>query len=700
MPLLLPRRAAPPPFLTCLAYSPASSHSPPLTHIAIVWFKHDLRLDDHPGLLSAASAAYDSVVPLYIFDAHMLRWWSSDRLEALVEAVADLRRALRSLGSDLIIRSGSMKDELRALAQEVQASDIITEQEIEHEWCEVLSSLSSDLQVELDGRHELKLQCWTSPLYEVESKQLPSSYKKFRQTSFPVNSPLKAPTFLPSLPKTLDEGDVPTVSALQENVRQTLDNNIWLSSFRDLQSSDAESLMELEEGGNRIVTLPESSETTDAFQVFFASRDSDKALDKTTKGLIITDNLKTGASVDLVALDGYLRFLEPTWRDDWKRLHEAVLDAERRAAREGASFRILFGSALALGTLSRRRIYHEALEYEKARNGGWSSPFGFSTFTAAAAVQEMKSMEWYQMLAAVTQEDSRKKGWIVRTWCWQGFLIQYHMTGSYGPAIVLVHGFGAFWEHFRDNIKGLSQSGNRVWALTLLGFGRSEKPNVVYTELFWAELIRDFIVEVVGEAPIIVGNSIGGYVVSVVAGLWPQIIRSLILLNTAGAVIPDYSSLKYLKPRTKSGVAQAGSQLILSYLRWIGAGLLKICYPVNPSRAEDWLVEEVIRASHDPGAAMVLESLFRLRQPLPINFFIDRYKGKVYVVRGIKDPLDKTAQRTEMLKRHCSNVVVKLLDAGHCPHDESPEEVNKLIIEWIQESVFLQEDVVSLAHVG
>ena len=88
--------------------------------------------------------------------------------------------------------------------------------------------------------------------------------------------------------------------------------------------------------------------------------------------------------------------------------------------------------------------------------------------------------------------------------------LQYHMTGSYGPAIVLVHGFGAFWEHFRDNIKGLSQSGNRVWALTLLGFGRSEKPNVVYTELFWAELIRDFIVEVVGEAPIIVGNSIGG----------------------------------------------------------------------------------------------------------------------------------------------------------------------------------------------
>lgn len=82
--------------------------------------------------------------------------------------------------------------------------------------------------------------------------------------------------------------------------------------------------------------------------------------------------------------------------------------------------------------------------------------------------------------------------------------------GEEGPATLLVHGFGAFLEHYRDNIRAIAEGGNRVWAITLLGFGKSEKPNIEYTELMWAEMLRDFIIEVVGEPAHLVGNSIGG----------------------------------------------------------------------------------------------------------------------------------------------------------------------------------------------
>lgn len=88
--------------------------------------------------------------------------------------------------------------------------------------------------------------------------------------------------------------------------------------------------------------------------------------------------------------------------------------------------------------------------------------------------------------------------------------VQYSSMGNEGPAVLLVHGFGAFWEHYRDNLKGLAAKGYRVWALTLVGFGRSEKPQITYTELTWAELVRDFIVEVVQEPVVLAGNSIGG----------------------------------------------------------------------------------------------------------------------------------------------------------------------------------------------
>lgn len=74
-------------------------------------------------------------------------------------------------------------------------------------------------------------------------------------------------------------------------------------------------------------------------------------------------------------------------------------------------------------------------------------------------------------------------------------------------------------EHYRDNICELARGGNRVWAITLLGFGKSEKPNIVYTELMWAELLRDFIVDVVGEPVHLVGNSIGGTILTYIQNL-------------------------------------------------------------------------------------------------------------------------------------------------------------------------------------
>ena len=86
-----------------------------------------------------------------------------------------------------------------------------------------------------------------------------------------------------------------------------------------------------------------------------------------------------------------------------------------------------------------------------------------------------------------------------------------------------MHGFGAFGEHYRDNIHGLAGAGNRVWAITMLGFGKSEKPNIVYTELLWAELLRDFIVDVVREPVHLVGNSIGGMIYTEIGYLPPKI---------------------------------------------------------------------------------------------------------------------------------------------------------------------------------
>ncbi|KAJ4952442.1 hypothetical protein NE237_029274 [Protea cynaroides] len=82
-------------------------------------------------------------------------------------------------------------------------------------------------------------------------------------------------------------------------------------------------------------------------------------------------------------------------------------------------------------------------------------------------------------------------------------------------------------------IYAIADGGNHIWAITHLGFGKSEKPNIVYTELMCAELLRDLIVDIVNEPVHLVGNSIGVYFAAIVARLWPALVKSVGLINTA-----------------------------------------------------------------------------------------------------------------------------------------------------------------------
>lgn len=53
-------------------------------------------------------------------------------------------------------------------------------------------------------------------------------------------------------------------------------------------------------------------------------------------------------------------------------------------------------------------------------------------------------------------------------WEWEGHLIRYHRSGSEGPALLCVHGFGANVDHWRKNLPELGTN-CRAYAVDLLG---------------------------------------------------------------------------------------------------------------------------------------------------------------------------------------------------------------------------------------
>ncbi|XP_010433666.1 PREDICTED: uncharacterized protein LOC104717742 isoform X1 [Camelina sativa] len=634
---------------------------------AVVWFKHDLRVDDHPGLLAASK--HRSVIPLYVLDRRVLSRYTTDTLELAIIALEELRESLKKQGSNLMLRYGNAENVIEELVKEVRAPFVYVEEEVEYHLCEVLDGVRKKLKgVSFPGGPP-RVVLWRTPFYEsLNLTDLPQSWEEFKELKLPLSLPVSAARFSsPESELQWEWGSVPTLDDLTDYMKESLCEKE--SSWRDMAHVSAERVLV-----ERIGNLKKGSSVEPI---------SDGSLRKKVHNSVFVtrkrDTVAGGTEVVLNALAGYLRYLEGTSRDDWQEVHARLRDAE---IRPGASFFKLFGPVLGLGIVSRRRVHYEATEYEKERNAGFISPFGYSAATVAAATDAVCSIEWYS-LVALNRERIYEKRHAIRIWRWKGYLIQYTVAGNEGPAVLLVHGFGAFLEHYRDNVDNIVNSKCRVWTITILGFGKSEKPNIIYTELLWAELLRDFMIEVVGEPAHCLGNSIGGYFVALMAFLWPALVKSVVLVNSAGNVVPGYSPLPVSRERRVPFGAQLGARLLLFFLQFNVKKLLKDCYPVKPERADDLLITEMLRASQDPGVVMVLESIFGFDLSLPLNYLLTGFEEKTLVIQGMKDPISDPKKKVALLKEYCPAMVIKKVDAGHCPHDEIPEEVNRIISEWI-----------------
>src|SRR5215217_4717520 len=92
---------------------------------AIVWFRRDLRVHDHPALTAAARAA-ERVLPVFVLDERLLRgrFESGPRARFLLGSLRELRAALRLRGADLVVRSGAPERALAELAAETGASTL------------------------------------------------------------------------------------------------------------------------------------------------------------------------------------------------------------------------------------------------------------------------------------------------------------------------------------------------------------------------------------------------------------------------------------------------------------------------------------------------------------------------------------------------------------------------------------------------
>lgn len=281
------------------------------------------------------------------------------------------------------------------------------------------------------------------------------------------------------------------------------------------------------------------------------------------------------------------------------------------------------------------------------------------------------------------------------TWDWKGYKIGYTVMGT-GKPLVLIHGFGASIGHWRKNIPVLAAAGYQVFAIDLLGFGSSDKPPLEYTMELWEELVKDFWTAHIQQPTVFVGNSIGGLLSLMVVANHPEIAAGAVLINCAGGLSHRPHELN---PPLRL-VMGAFNRLIRSKITGkvlfnrvrqksqIRRSLMQVYR--DRTAVTDELVDLLYQPSCDEGAQQVFVSILTAPPgPTPAQL-LPKVKCPLLVIWGEADPWTPIngAKIFQDLSATGQPVQVKpIANAGHCPHDEAPDKVNPLIIDWLAQTV-------------
>ncbi|CAA9576941.1 Possible alpha/beta hydrolase superfamily, slr1235 homolog [uncultured Synechococcales cyanobacterium] len=280
-------------------------------------------------------------------------------------------------------------------------------------------------------------------------------------------------------------------------------------------------------------------------------------------------------------------------------------------------------------------------------------------------------------------------------WHWRGQAIYYVRAGVADPQrspLLLVHGFGASTDHWRKNIAELSND-FEVWAIDLLGFGRSAKPNMQYSGDLWRDQLHEFVTEVIGRPVVLVGNSLGGYAALCVASQHPDSAVGLVLINSAGpftelnapATTQTLPVQRVLGESVRWVLRQPWASFILfQYFRQrsvIRQTLEKVYLDKNA--ITDQLVEDIYRPSCDPGAPQVFASVFSSPQGEKVDVLLEQLNRPLLMIWGEGDPWMDIQKRAAQFRKHYPQLTEHYLRAGHCPHDEVPDQFNTLVRSWM-----------------
>ncbi len=255
---------------------------------------------------------------------------------------------------------------------------------------------------------------------------------------------------------------------------------------------------------------------------------------------------------------------------------------------------------------------------------------------------------------------------------------QHYVTLGEGKLIVLIHGIPEFWYSWRHQIEALSKQ-YQVVAIDQRGFNESGKPESKdgYRVERLVEDVAALIKHLGREQAVIVGHDAGAWLAWHFAAIHPEMTERLIILSVPHPNAMREELAEYGEQHRASGYARTMQKKDASpiFRTW------QISLLLDRAALPLYLAAD---AGTDPDAITSFYQLNYPREPYALDESLPLIEAPTLVIHGKRDKylLASGHEHNSLWLKNEPKTV--MLDAGHFVHQEKPNEVNQIILDWLK----------------
>ena len=265
------------------------------------------------------------------------------------------------------------------------------------------------------------------------------------------------------------------------------------------------------------------------------------------------------------------------------------------------------------------------------------------------------------------------------------YTLFYTVKGE-GDPLILIHGYGAGMWVWEKQIDFLSRS-YRVYALDLIGHGFSDRPGIDYTPETYVQCLKGFMDETgIGQATLI-GNSMGGEIAWVMALVFPERVKRLVLIDS---VPPDV--LRQVRKKSFRALVAIKNIPLLPRLiiacrarrdiKWA----LQECV-ADPKTIPSEVVDRQYHLSKIKGTTWALYStLMNAGKTSGYKDGLGRIDHPTLLIWGKRDLIFHPSVGEYFHRMIKTSTLIVVGDSGHIPMWETPDTVNPVLLSFLKEN--------------